>query len=176
MPPPGPAAARSPFHPMHAAEPNPPVSAPRELLIVSDLHLGRGCNPATKHWHRLETFFYDDDFRSFCEWLCRDAAERGAPVALVLNGDVLDLLRIGPQADPDASGIERRFGPPVTPPIAARMVRAILGGHPAFADALAAVLAAGHEVIILPGNHDLELQWEPVREEVRRAVADRLAG
>jgi len=33
------------------------------------------------------------------------------------------------------------------------------------------VLAAGHEVIVLPGNHDLELQWEPVQEELRRAVA-----
>jgi UDP-2,3-diacylglucosamine pyrophosphatase LpxH len=160
---------------MLTSESTQPAGAPRELLIVSDLHLGRGFNPATKHWHRLETFFYDDDFRSFCEWLCRDAAERGAPVALVLNGDVLDLLRIEPQAEPGAGGFERRFGPPVTAPMAARMVSAILGGHPAFADALAAVLAAGHEVIILPGNHDLELQWEPVREEVRRAVSDRLA-
>lgn len=160
---------------MHAAESNQPAGAPRELLIVSDLHLGRGFNPATNHWHRLETFFYDDDFRSFCEWLCRDAAERGARVALVLNGDVLDLLRIEPQADHAAGGIERRFGPPVTAPVAASMVRAILCGHPAFADALAAVLAAGHEVILLPGNHDLELQWEPVQDEVRRAVASRLA-
>jgi UDP-2,3-diacylglucosamine pyrophosphatase LpxH len=145
----------------------------RDLVVVSDLHLGRGFNPETKRWHRLETFFYDGDFQAFCEWLCRDAGGRGARFALILNGDILDLLRIEP--DPGgASGLERRFGPAVTPAVAARMVRDILRGHAAFADALAVVLAAGHDVVFLPGNHDLEIQWEPVQEEVRRAVADRL--
>lgn len=148
----------------------------RELVVVSDLHLGRGFDPETKRWHRLENFFYDDDFHSFCDWLCRDAAERGARLTLVLNGDILDLLRIEPEPAPGgASGLERRFGPPVTPAVAARMVRDILRAHAVFADALAVVLAAGHEVVFLPGNHDLEIQWEPVREEVRSAVADRLA-
>jgi UDP-2,3-diacylglucosamine pyrophosphatase LpxH len=147
-----------------------------ELVVVSDLHLGRGFDPETKRWHGLEAFFYDEDFRAFAEWLCRDAAERSVPLALVLNGDIIDLLRIEPEAPPDgASGLERRFGPPVTPEVAARMVRDILHGHAAFADALAAVVAAGHEVVILPGNHDLELQWEPVQEELRRAVAGRLS-
>jgi len=149
--------------------------APRDLVVVSDLHLGRGFNARTKHWHRLETFFYDEDFHAFCDWLCRDSAARGAPFALVLNGDVFDLLRIEPEPAGDGGGPERRFGPLVTAPVAARMVRDILRGHPAFADALALVLAAGDEVILLPGNHDLELQWEPVREELRGALADRLA-
>lgn len=152
-----------------------PEPALRELVVVSDLHLGRGFNPQTKRWSGLEAFFYDEDFRAFGEWLCRDAAERRVPLTLILNGDSLDLLRIEPEASPDgASGLERRFGRPVSPAVAARIVRDILHGHPAFADALATVLAAGHEVIVLPGNHDLELQWEPVQEELRRAVADRV--
>ncbi len=147
----------------------------RDLVVVSDLHLGRGFDPETKRWHRLEAFFYDGDFYSFCEWLCRDAGGRGVRFALILNGDILDLLRIEPEPAPEgASGLERRFGPPVTPAVAARMVRDILRGHAVFADALAAVLAAGHEVVFLPGNHDLELQWEPVQAEVRREVSDRL--
>jgi UDP-2,3-diacylglucosamine pyrophosphatase LpxH/uncharacterized membrane protein len=147
----------------------------RDLVVVSDLHLGRGFDPRTKRWHTLETFFYDEDFRGFCEWLCGDAVRRGVPFALVLNGDVLDLLRIEPDPVPGgASGLERRFGPPVTPAVAARMTADILRGHAAFADALAIVLAAGQEVVFLPGNHDLELQWEPVQEEVRGAVAGRL--
>jgi hypothetical protein len=150
--------------------------ASRDLVVVSDLHMGRGYNPETKRWHELETFFHDDDFQAFCEWLCRDAAERGRRLALILNGDVLDLLRIEPESAPEgATGLERRFGPAVTPKVAARMVRDILRGHAAFVDALAVVLAAGHEAIFLPGNHDLELQWESVQEEVRRAVAARLA-
>jgi len=144
-------------------------------VVVSDLHMGRGFDPETKRWHRLETFFYDGDFHSFCEWLCRDAAGRRVRFALILNGDVLDLLRIEPEPPADgARGIERRFGPALTPAVAARLVRDILRGHEAFADALALVLAAGNDVVLLPGNHDLELQWEPVQEEVRRAVAARL--
>ncbi|HEY6001739.1 MAG TPA: hypothetical protein VIV57_02615 [Anaeromyxobacter sp.] len=150
-------------------------AALRDLVVVSDLHLGRGFNREAKRWHALESFFYDGDFHAFCEWLCRDAEERGVRFALILNGDVLDLLRIEPEPPPEAgSALERRFGPAVTPAVAARMVRDILRGHTAFADALALVVAAGHDVIVLPGNHDLELQWEPVQEEMRRAVADRV--
>ena len=160
---------------MHDLAGGGPRGASRDLVVVSDLHLGRGFSAQTKRWHELETFFYDGDFQAFCEWLCRDAAERGAPFALILNGDAFDLLRIEPEAPDGATGPARRFGLATTPAIAARLVRDILRGHVAFADALAGVLAAGHEVIFLPGNHDLELQWDAVHEEVRRAVAARLA-
>jgi len=148
---------------------------PRDLVVVSDLHLGRGLDARTKRYHRLEAFFYDDDFRAFCAWLCRDAAARDAPFTLVLNGDVFDLLRIEP--DPESCGgrAERRFGPLPTPPVAARMLADILAGHPGFVGALADVLAAGQDVLLVCGNHDLELQWEPVQDEVRRAVASALA-
>ena len=147
-----------------------PAAPRRDLVVISDLHLGRGRRPATKRWHRLETFLYDEDFRAFCRWLCREQAARGAPLALVLNGDTFDFLRIEPDPAPGARGPARRFGPPPTGEGAARMAADILAGHPAFVEGLAAVLEAGHEVILLPGNHDLELQLDPVQAEVRRAV------
>ncbi len=146
----------------------------RDLVVLSDLHLGRGLDPATKRYRRLETFFYDDDLRAFCRWLCRDAAERGARFALVLNGDVVDLLRIEPEPAPEAGRVERRFGPHLTPPLAAHIVAEILAGHRGFVEALADVLEAGHDVIFVPGNHDLELQWESPQREVRRALGARL--
>ncbi|HUH03483.1 MAG TPA: hypothetical protein VML75_15910, partial [Kofleriaceae bacterium] len=65
-----------------------------DIIVVSDLHLGRGKNPDTGRYHRLEAFFFDDDFYAFCRWLCREAAERKTDVKLVLNGDTFDLLRI----------------------------------------------------------------------------------
>ncbi len=146
----------------------------RDLVVLSDLHLGRGFDPATKRYSRLEAFFFDDDLRAFCRWLSHDAAERGARFALVLNGDILDLLRIEPEPVPDASRVERRFGPPLTPPLAARLVAEILAGHREFVEALADVLEAGHEIVFVPGNHDLELQWEAPQQEIRNAVAARL--
>lgn len=128
-----------------------------ELIVISDLHLGRGRNPETGRFHRLEAFFYDDDLRSFCAWLAEDAHTRGATLRLVLNGDTLDFLRS-----------ERPHEPP------AALARAILDGHPQVVEALASLLARGHEVVFLPGNHDLELQQADVQGVVRAAIGSRL--
>lgn len=152
----------------HGADPPRPS---RDLVVVSDLHLGRGFDPSTKRFHRLEAFFYDHDFRTFCRWMCEEATSAGVPVTLVLNGDIFDLLRIEPEAPPeDSSLLEKRFGPLPTPPVAARMMADILAGHPVFVEALADVLAAGQEIVLVCGNHDLEVQWPQVQEEVRRAA------
>jgi len=151
-----------------------PAAPPADLVVLSDLHMGRGFNPETKRWHRLEAFLYDGDFLAFCRWLCREQQERGVPLRLVLNGDALDFLRIEPAPRPGATGPERVYGPRLGPALAAETARDILRGHRDFTRGLAEVLLAGHEVVFLPGNHDLELQWEPVQQAVRDEVAERL--
>ncbi len=146
-----------------------------DLVVLSDLHIGRGKNPETRRYHNLETFFYDDDFLSFCRYLCADAKERQQPFIMVLNGDVLDLLRVEPAPTrPEASLPERLYGQPSTPKTAPGVVRQILTGHPVFVQALAEVLAAGHVIVMLAGNHDIETQWGPVRGEIRNAIAHHL--
>jgi UDP-2,3-diacylglucosamine pyrophosphatase LpxH len=146
-----------------------------DLVVVSDLHLGRGKNPNTGRYHELEAFFYDDDFRSFCQWVIDDAHKRNASIRLIINGDAFDLLRIDRGTlTPEATFVERRFGPCMTPDRAARDMSEVLDGHPGFVDGLARVLAAGHEVVILPGNHDIEIQWPPVRRQIERAVFARV--
>ncbi|MCA9719581.1 MAG: hypothetical protein H6713_17360 [Myxococcales bacterium] len=159
-----------------------------DLIVVSDLHIGRGKNPETGRFYELEAFFYDEDFRAFCVFLCEDAARRGVGFKLVLNGDAFDLLRIdrdvGQRAAASTSSLihpgsvsmasttlrGRRFGPVMTPDAAAAAMLEITAGHPVFIDALASVLLAGHEVIFLPGNHDLELQWPRVQAVILDAV------
>ena len=142
-----------------------------DLIVVSDLHLGRGRNAETGRFHALEAFFFDDDFAGFCRHLVADAQAREMPFTLVLAGDVLDLLRIEPEkAPPGARAAERRYGPPITPAYAATLAGHVVAGHPRFFAALAQVLAAGNDVVLLPGNHDVELQWAPVQEVIRRAV------
>jgi len=146
-----------------------------DVIVLSDLHLGRGKNPETGRYFSLEAFFYDDDLRRFLRYLCDESTRGGVPFKLVFNGDVFDLLRIEPEdAGPEATRRERRFGPAATPAIAARMTAEILAGHPGFVDGVAQVLEAGHEVVFLPGNHDIELQWAPVQAEVRRAIVERV--
>jgi UDP-2,3-diacylglucosamine pyrophosphatase LpxH len=146
-----------------------------ELVVLSDLHLGRGKNSETGRYHSLEAFFYDEDLYRFFQYLCDDAQRHGPPFKLVFNGDVFDLLRIEPE-ETTAGGPwrPRRFGPSLTPALAAHLVAEILAGHPRFVAAVAHVLKAGHEVIFLPGNHDIELQWPSVQAEVRRALTERV--
>jgi len=144
-----------------------------DLVVVSDLHLGRGRNPETGRYHGLEAFFYDEDFHRFCAWLCRDAEQNGREFKLILNGDTFDFLRIEPEESEWEHPGERHRAA-FSPAVAAAVLERILEGHPTFVDALALVLQAGREVIVLPGNHDAELQWEPVREELREVLLRRL--
>jgi UDP-2,3-diacylglucosamine pyrophosphatase LpxH len=152
-----------------------PENAMHELIVVSDLHLGRGKNDHTGRYYELEAFFYDEDFRLFCQWVVDDARKRSVLVRLIINGDAFDLLRIDrPPQTPEATFVERQFGPFMTPGRAARDISEVLDGHAAFIEALAIVLAAGHEVVLLPGNHDIEIQWPPVRRQIERAVLGRV--
>src|SRR5688572_657951 len=96
-----------------------------DIIVVSDLHLGRGKNPYTGRYYELEAFFYDEDFRTFCEFLCREAQERGRRLKLVFNGDTFDLLRLDPLSLPKGPR-SRTFPPVLTPRRAATEVSRIL--------------------------------------------------
>lgn len=145
----------------------------RDLVVVSDLHIGRGRNPETGRFHSLENFFYDEDFLQFCRYLTHEAKERGRPLTLVFNGDTFDFLRVDPVEASQRVGGHERPGPTLTPEIAAEMVRRMLAGHPTFLDGIAHLLDEGHRVVFLPGNHDIELQWPEVQAEIRRAILER---
>ncbi|MBN1961891.1 MAG: hypothetical protein JW841_13175 [Deltaproteobacteria bacterium] len=134
--------------------------------------MGRGKNYKTDRYYALEAFFYDDDLLRFARYLCTDAAKREIGLTVVLNGDIFDLLRIEPEkVTSSKSVLDRRFGAPHTPTLAARTIAQILQGHRGFVQAIAEILRCGHEVIILPGNHDIEVQWAPVQNEIRHAIA-----
>lgn len=142
-----------------------------DLIVVSDLHLGRGKNPTTGRYYELEAFFFDEDFLRFCRYLCEDAARRSVPFKLVLNGDTFDLLRLDPVPLAGDEHVVSRFAPVMTPSRAAAEAERIMGGHPLLVEALATVLDEGHEIIVLPGNHDVEVQWAPVREAMAECIA-----
>lgn len=144
---------------------------PADVIVISDLHIGRGKNPATGRYFNLEAFFYDRDFERFCRYICDDASARGTQLRLILNGDVFDFLRVEP-VDPtdDPDRVEKRRRDRQTPAAIVRIVSEILAGHPGLVRGLAYVLRFAEKVVFLPGNHDLELQWSSVQNEVRRAL------
>ncbi|MBI2058489.1 MAG: metallophosphoesterase [Nitrospirae bacterium] len=150
-----------------------------DYIIVSDLHLGPGRNPSSGRYFHLENFFFDQEFLLFCRFLIRKARERKRTVKLIINGDFVDLLRIDRVDEQHRErfrlkgargGVSRLGYATVLEELEAKM-DAVVRGHAVFFKGLAELLDAGQQVIILPGNHDHELQIEPLRNKIRGAVS-----
>src|SRR5215471_4273279 len=62
---------------------------PREIFVVSDLHLCRGRNPETGRFSRTEDFLSDQAFSRFLDY-----AYAGPEKLLFINGDAFDFVRI----------------------------------------------------------------------------------
>ena len=166
---------------------------PQAIVVASDLHLSAGREGATGGWDDLENFTADE---AFGRWL---SAEHGRLEAsqwqglLVLNGDVFDFLRV--MRVPDTDGDFERWqkllsalGPPwsredLEPTARERShglethehktiwkLDILIRGHQPFFDALATWLGRGHAILIVIGNHDVELHWALVRDALRLAL------
>ena len=139
------------------------------LYIASDLHLAEGLDPRTRRYARLEGFFYDEEFASFLAKCTADAGSE--PAVLILNGDVFDFLSCLHLPSPPerkelgfgVSGYERKYGLASSEQKAVWKLEQILRGHPGFFTALVRWMAAGHRLVLIRGNHDLELFWPAVR-------------
>jgi UDP-2,3-diacylglucosamine pyrophosphatase LpxH len=125
------------------------------LLIVSDVHL---C--------RLRLGMMSGGQRELGPWLDHHAEhpEGGRPWRLLVNGDLFDF-------DHQAMSLSERGAEEAS----LRLFQEIAGEFPDVLAALARFLDAGHEVVILPGNHDCDLAWPSVREALRARVAASLA-
>lgn len=151
-----------------------------DVYVASDLHVSEGWSPATQRFSRLESFFYDNDFRNWVRAISDRQRARNHPATLVLNGDALDFLsivRIPSQEELAAAGIsvnsgELEFGLGNTEQKSVWKLNVILGGHPKFFVALAEHLAEGHWLVINRGNHDSELFWPAVRARLVDALVE----
>jgi len=77
--------------------------------------------------------------------------------------------------DPQLSKNERRYGLGTTAPEAVWKLDRIAEGHPIFFGALAWFLDQGNSLVIMTGNHDIELFWPVVQERIRELVLDAAA-
>jgi UDP-2,3-diacylglucosamine pyrophosphatase LpxH len=169
---------------------------PREIFVVSDLHLCRGRNPETGRFSRTEDFLSDQAFSRFLDY-----AAAGREKLLFINGDAFDFVRIChyPRSDQEfgewsefleqlgvvktpaelrlaISKVERRFGLETDDYKSAWKLLQIANGHREFFQALAKWINGGGTLLFSKGNHDLELYWPLVRkaleELLRREGAD----
>ena len=165
---------------------------PEVVLVASDLHMGEGRDPVTGNYARSESFFAGE---AFARWLAFHGADAARGALLILNGDTFDFLRIVrvPVTDDDyrawcrrlserperaAPGSvdrhERVFGLRTDDYKAVWKLHVMFTGHPDVFDALARWLRAGGRVLLIKGNHDLELHWAEVLRALRAELGARV--
>ena len=151
-----------------------PITRPT-TVILSDLHLTEAQpeDPKRPLWKRFKRrdLFMDDQIAALLAKLRGGVTE---PLELVLNGDIFDFDAVCavPHPAPFAlSWLEKRRGLAPEQPKSAFKMQVILSDHPLFVAALRDWVRAGHQVVLIIGNHDLELHWPAVRRVLMDALA-----
>jgi UDP-2,3-diacylglucosamine pyrophosphatase LpxH len=146
----------------------------RGYLVLSDFHLGEGRDPATGRVSPREDFFFDHEFSVFVDAYLDETVWGGLQWTLILNGDLMDFLQV---TDAPATGEWRadpRYGLKAGRRESCWKLRRIADGHEEFFDALAR-FAARFPVVIIAGNHDVELTYPEVQQTLREVVCSRLS-
>ena len=148
-------------------------------VILSDLHLTEEepLDPQRPLWKRYKqrAQFIDDSFARWLDAMCQQVTEAGsspADVELVLAGDIFDFDAVtAVPSDPPwpVSWLERRRGLDPEEDKSRFKIEVILRDHPVWVDAVQRFIHAGGRVVFLMGNHDIELQWPAVQQELLRA-------
>lgn len=168
-----------------------------DIYVISDLHLGSGLN-ANSNYEGTENFFADDSFVRFLNYLQSKTCAGGA--TLVINGDVIDFIRILniPVSTSEfetwqrilkVTGIdkstaelrdsivnrERKYGLKTNHYKSVWKLHVCINGHLQFFERLAQWISDGNELIIVKGNHDLEWYWKEVRRYLQYWLAENIA-
>ncbi len=125
------------------------------LLLVSDVHL---C--------RLRPGMVAGGQRELARFLDHHAVHRDGerPWRLVLNGDLFDF-------DHQAVGMARRGREAAS----LELLAEVAAEFPDVMGALARFLDRGHQIVVIPGNHDFDLMWPSVRAAFAARLAAELA-
>jgi UDP-2,3-diacylglucosamine pyrophosphatase LpxH len=136
----------------------------RHTVVISDIHFSE-TEPTSGAWmrYRQKAFSPDGDLGAMISALLDSV--RGQELTLVLNGDVFDLDA------PRVVGQKSEFhNLPRDPDHAVPAVAAILRDCPLFIGGLGRVLSEGHTLVLISGNHDIQLTLPEVRAFVRSRI------
>lgn len=147
----------------------------KHTAIISDLHLceAQPIHPEFPLWKKFKTrqFFFDDVFEKFLRHIEEKA--QGETVELVLNGDIFDFDSV--QSLPEEpifyiNWIERNRGLNPKSEKSKFKISVILKDHENWVHSLRDFIQRGHRVVFVIGNHDLELHYPEVQEEILHAL------
>lgn len=128
------------------------------VYVVSDLHLGG--RSADGHGRGFQLNTHGSDFANFVKW----TQTTGQRVELVLNGDTIDFLAEEMPTAPKWRALTS------DPADAALKLTTILRREQEIVDALRTYMTNGHRLVIILGNHDIELSFPQVRDVLRNAL------
>jgi UDP-2,3-diacylglucosamine pyrophosphatase LpxH len=150
---------------------------PYKLVVVSDLHLSEGWDE-DGFLQKKEDFFFDTSFKRFLSYLKEEAKKGDFFYRLLINGDFVDFLQFttipGKEVLSGQAFTERERSVGLGTGEAKTLwkLSRLMSGHEIFFFAIADFLASGHELLILPGNHDIEWIMPKVQERFKRHVSN----
>jgi UDP-2,3-diacylglucosamine pyrophosphatase LpxH len=152
-------------------------SSSETLLVLSDVHLGSDLNdltPPETNIRRAKEV--DEDLVRLLRHY-RDAAAPNGRFRLVIAGDFIDF--IGITVRPGATSMltppneeEETYGLGNAEDHAREKMRRVAARHADVFAALAAFVEKGHALTLVHGNHDLELHWDGVQQEMRNVLRE----
>lgn len=153
----------------------PDFSKAKHTVVLSDIHLTEAepPHPGNALWKRYKRpkYFVDHSFELLLGKL--QAEIRDGPIELVLNGDIFDfdsVMMIPANPNFAVNWVERRRGLSSEEEKSRFKMRLILNDHAVWVKAVRDWVLAGHRVIFIIGNHDVELNWPSVQGDLMDAL------
>jgi UDP-2,3-diacylglucosamine pyrophosphatase LpxH len=154
------------------------VASGFNYLLFSDVHLGSDIVPHLRPWATTSWLAREADIdERIVSLLTHYRRERDPerPWCLVLAGDFLDLVGVSiplGELRTTPTEEEQRHGLGSAPDHVVRKVEAICARHPRVFRALMEFVADGHTLIIVRGNHDIELHWQSAQRALVNAIVE----
>jgi UDP-2,3-diacylglucosamine pyrophosphatase LpxH len=138
-------------------------------VVLSDIHLA-DAEPPHPHiplWKRFKNrdLFIDGIFKDLLEYLEKEA---DSPIELILNGDIFDFdsVMVLPKNPPfHVSWLEKKRGLRSEEAKSQFKFKIILRDHAEWVNTLGEFVRKGNRIVIVIGNHDIELHWPSVQAE-----------
>jgi len=149
-----------------------------DYLLLSDIHLGSDIVTHVRPWAATSWLLQDADIDAQLIGMFdhyRVNCAEGRRFRMVIAGDFLDLVGVSLTASGEhvltpPTREEQLHGLGSAPDHVVQKVEAIAARHPNVFRALMRFLAAGHALVLVRGNHDIELHWRSAQRALVRAI------
>ena len=147
----------------------------KNILVISDLHLGEDLRPGganVSYLRHLATL--ERELERFLEHYTAHRRD-GRPWRLVVNGDMVDFMSVMILPDEKAEGVDdedRLYGLGFGERQSQKKMERVIARHQGVFKRLGEFVAAGNELVIVVGNHDVEFHYP----SVQRTLVEWLCG